>query len=334
MAKSKKIWTSYSMFLGKTLFCGKQMSNDFTGLSRCQFFDAKGRIFDHPFPRAHGNMRQALYGKIAAELKKMNKAFQSGKTARLKLLTFEKSENFFTRPDKFCIHPEDKGDDFYEEQIGALTHRQKELGITPKQIFDITELLIREYRRIEKLQLHLEAYGDDIFDHYIRGSWPSQFVRPLVNHLLQSAKAAQKGKKIKFLDDLTLELIEGRITGIQTVAADGNGLTISEENWKLFLDRRLESFDTYWSKFCTAIDIYDNRPDTAADAAREIAAIVINAKRYRDKKWMIKSNSRINKVTNLAASEIDPIKYGNFLLACRIYMDQGLSYRTFDENVC
>jgi hypothetical protein len=333
MSKSQKLSEDNSMFLGKTLFCGKSMSFDLSVLSRCEIFDRKGRIYDVPRLRAVATVREALYGDVADELKAINKAFDAGKPAKLTLVKYEQADNFFTRPDKFCVNSVDLGDDFYSSKIGTLTPRQEKLGITRKQIFDITELLSREYLRIEKIRRHLDIYGDDIFDNDIRGSWPNKFVLPLVEHLRQSAKREQKGRKIKFLDDLTKELLPNRITGIQTVGLNGYGLRILDKNWKLFLDRRLGSIDAYWSKFCTSKDIYDNRPDTVVDAAREIAAIVMTAKRFRDKKWEPKLDLGFNAETKKAESWISDDKYSKFLLACRIYLDHGPNGPFFD-NFC
>jgi hypothetical protein len=360
MKKPRKIWADKTMFLGRTMFRGASIGYDFNDRTRCQVFDSIGRKYDFGSFLTYGTLREAMRGKIPKEVHAIFKGIyewyeqatdeeiqqasaddeclNEPTKLKLKLVKYEKIENFFTQPDKFCIDPTDKGEEFYLQRIGELTERQSKLGITAKQIYDVTEQLFRERARIQKLILHLEVHGGRIFGRYNKGSWPSTFVRPLVEHLCMVSK--RPNPKIRgYNEELSYELFIDRDTGINTVGRDGNGLTIDQDNWKMFLDERLNTYKDYWSNFCTSKNTYDERPDTAADAAREIAAIVMTAKRFKkDKKWQIKMDPRIIE-NDIEAGFGDTRRLGlegyqsSFLICCRIYMDEG-QWGSFDDNLC
>lgn len=324
------------------MFRGTTIGRCLDGLSRPQIFDQYGRLFDLPVLTSSGAVQDALRNRDGEKISRLTMSYLERENnpesfSRLwgKVLNssegairFEKIDNLFTQPSKFCIHPIDRGDDFYLAHVGPLTDRQKQLGISSKQIYDATELILREQSRIEKLELHLHKYYGKGFSRYCRKSWPMDFVRVAIKHILKSERTREARKKI---DELAEEIFPFRQSSIYKVGQDG--LTVNEANRRVFSNERLNSCNGHWSDFCTSVDVYCNSPDTLESAAREIEAIVMTLNRFKRKKWQMKKSS-ILKPVRLDDEAIACYGRYEFLMACRIYMDEGPNvseslYRTY-----
>ena len=314
---------------------------DFEGVSRVEVFDQFGRIHDAEHMGTIGlTLRQALGHKVQKQIARSRKRRPTKKELRdchtprdvenlsakwieahLGYARFAKQNNLLNSAQKFCVSPIERTEDFYVAEVGQLSKRQIDLGICKKQVFDVSELIFREHRRMKKLLHHIAVHGTEIFDGYAHGSWPSGFIRPLISHIRKVERESVRDGGLNVDERLTDELFPHRADGISRVGMNGKGLRICKEN-HFFSDHRLETYFDYWSSYCTNHDVYCNEMDTATDAALEIEAIINAAKRYKAKKWTIELEGSID--PEEPCNEDCRPGYGNFqfLVTCRLFLDR------------
>ncbi len=326
----------------RNFFRGKIIgSADFERTPRSEIFDRFGRIHDVENLTTIGlTLRQALGYRIQKQIERSRKkrpsknellaCRTSGDVSHLRETWikahvgnagFVKTKNLLNSDDKFCVSQIERDEDFYLKAVGELSERQKALQICRKQVFDVSELIFRERRRMKKLLQHLIVHGAEIIDGYTTKTWPSKFVRPLIQHLRKTERESGSDSGLTADERLTNQLFPHRAEGgIATVGVNGKGLRICDEN-RFFVDHRLRTYSDYWTGCCTAHDVYDNSVDTAVQAAMEIEAIVHAVTRYKSQKWAIDLDGLFNR-TNIDREEERLVAENfHFLMTCRLYMD-------------